>query len=119
MDDLEESGVGSKRSKRSNKIKEDKGKSFATKELLEKARFSPGLAEDRPVSGLSNSKGPVSFSLSLSFSFLFVSWFNTFPSFFTCPPVYDCDGGVGRGGWGWIGDVVVSNDRKEGWEGRG
>lgn len=48
-----------------------KEKSFATKELLEKARFSPGLAEDRPVSGLSNSKGPVSFSLSLSFSFLF------------------------------------------------
>lgn len=56
---------------RSKKIKEDKGKSLATKELLEKARFSPGLAEDRPVSGLSNSKGPVSFSLSLSFSFLF------------------------------------------------
>lgn len=68
---------------RSNKIKEDKGKSLATKELLEKARFSPELAEDRPISGLSNSKGPVFFFPSLfPFLFFFVSWFNTFPSFF-------------------------------------
>lgn len=53
---------------RSRKTKE---RVLRQKELLEKARFSPGLAEDRPISGLSNSKGPVSFSLSLSFSFLF------------------------------------------------
>lgn len=56
-------------------------------------------------------KGP--FFLSLSFILVLVLVLGSirFPHVFICPPVYDCDGGVGR--LGWIGDGVVSNDVKE------
>lgn len=78
---------------RSRKTKE---RVLRQKSFWKKLDFPPNWLKIAPSRVYRIARDLFLFPSLFPFLFFFVSWFNTFPSFFTCPPVYDCDGGVGR-----------------------